>query len=193
MADSPYATVDDLIGWLDAPAAAELSDERSAARHQRMELLLGAASSAVDSYCERTFDCDTTETTKTFYPPALIGRSALSLPVGDNQSVSSVVIDDTTLSATSYRAERTLRRSPWTVLRRLDRTAWQGAVEVTGVWGWDEVPDGIIVATLMQAARWYQRPKSPLGVQIIGDEGDALYVRINDPDIKTILREFKRR
>ena len=197
MATSPYADKNDFIDWLNAPLDVELDAEIVDIRDTRIDLVLNSASSAVDSYCERTFDVafpgSSRSETIDFYPPDLNGESGYLLPIGDTTEVHSVSVDGAVLSPASYRIIRSNKFTPWTVLRRIDGHRWRGRVSAQSNYGWPRTPYGVELATLMQAARWYQRPKSPLGVQTLGPEGDAVYVRINDPDIKFILRPFKRR
>lgn len=51
----------------------------------------------------------------------------------------------------------------------------------------DEQPAGIVLGTLMLAARWYHRRNSPTGVVSFGDFGVA-QLRNSDPDIARLLR-----
>lgn len=50
-----------------------------------------------------------------------------------------------------------------------------------------EQPAGVVLGTLMLAARWYHRKNSPAGVVSFTDFG-AAQVRSSDPDVARLLR-----
>lgn len=55
---------------------------------------------------------------------------------------------------------------PWTRIEILPASPVQprGDVKIAARWGWTAVPQAIKLATLVQAARWYDRKASPTGV-----------------------------
>lgn len=87
---------------------------------------------------------------------------------------------------------------PWV---RLDITsastatpaAPERAVEVTGRWGWTEVPSPVVQATVLQAARLLARRNAPFGVAGSPDAGSEVRLLAKlDPDVLTTLRPFTR-
>jgi hypothetical protein len=58
--------------------------------------------------------------------------------------------------------------------------------EITAVWGWPELPDDIIMATQMQAHRYYSRRGSPEGMAGSAEWGVTRVPNL-DPDVKAIL------
>ena len=75
---------------------------------------------------------------------------------------------------------------------RPSRTGKRGTptVQVTARWGYAAaVPDQIKQATIMQAARWYQRLKASMADTTAGPEfGTLMYRKVLDPDIELILK-----
>lgn len=65
-------------------------------------------------------------------------------------------------------------------------------VRVTGTWGWSAVPVAIKQATVIQAARYFKRNDSPLGVLSAPDLG---YIRVGsrlDPDVEMMISGYRR-
>jgi hypothetical protein len=64
-----------------------------------------------------------------------------------------------------------------------------GRVRVTAKWGWPSVPDAVVQATILQAARLYRRRDSPQGV--LGNaEWGAIRVSRLDPDVAALVWPF---
>lgn len=49
----------------------------------------------------------------------------------------------------------------------------------------------IVLAALMQCARWHKRSQSPEGVAGIGFDGSAIRVSNFDPDVKDLLSAYR--
>lgn len=65
-------------------------------------------------------------------------------------------------------------------------------VRVTGTWGWSAIPTAIKQATVIQAARYFKRNDSPLGVLSAPDLG---YIRVGsrlDPDVEMMISGYRR-
>jgi hypothetical protein len=62
-------------------------------------------------------------------------------------------------------------------------------LRVTARWGWPAIPDQVVEATLIQAARLYKRKDSPEGVTASSDWG-PIRVTKADPDVKALLSDF---
>jgi len=67
----------------------------------------------------------------------------------------------------------------------------EATVQVTGTFGWDAVPDAIEQACILQAARYFKRADSPMGVAGFDAMGVVRLSRI-DPDIATLLEPYCR-
>lgn len=91
---------------------------------------------------------------------------------------------------------------PTTALRAIDDKVfptsgtfgWKGqeaCVRVTGTWGWSAVPMAIKKATIYQAARFFKRDESPLGVLSSPDLG---FIRVGtkvDPDVAMLIDPYR--
>jgi hypothetical protein len=179
-----------------------------------LEQAVNSASRAVDAYCHRRFWLDASPVARTFIPDSLLtvsfsSQDAYGAEIGDSTGL--IVKTDaagdgtfeTTWAATDfqllpYNAPTAYPEArPWTSLRaigsktfpwlvntwltRLDR------VQVTAKWGWPAVPDAVVQATLIKAARLYHRKDSPQGVAGFGDFGPVRISRGEDPDICSLL------
>lgn len=111
-------------------------------------------------------------------------------------------IFDTTWETTDYQLEplnQTLDGQEWvyTRIRAVGDYLWpvyglEALVQVTGVWGWPEVPNPITQATIIQASRIFKRLDSPLGVAGFGDLGVMRVSRDIDPDVAQLVSTYKR-
>lgn len=86
--------------------------------------------------------------------------------------------------------------SPTTQIRVTDQYLFvtdggEATVEVTGTFGWPEIPVQIQQATLILASRLFERRNSPLGVAGFGDLG-AVRVSKIDADIDNLIGPFKK-
>lgn len=87
---------------------------------------------------------------------------------------------------------------PWTRLGLESATptslgAGPATIEATAQWGWSTVPDTIHNATLIQAARFHARQRSPLGVAGSPEMGSELRLLAKaDPDVEVMVRRFRR-
>lgn len=72
-------------------------------------------------------------------------------------------------------------------------SAGEHLVEVTARWGWTEVPDTVVNATLLQASRFAARRDSPYGITGGGDQTPAIRLMDRtDPDVTVMLRPYRR-
>lgn len=86
---------------------------------------------------------------------------------------------------------------PWTqIVWRSDAavpTLRPGGVQVTAVFGWTAVPSTVKQATLLQAARFFQRRNAPFGVAGSPDMGSELRLLAQvDPDVRVALKPYVR-
>lgn len=88
---------------------------------------------------------------------------------------------------------------PYRVVRALDRTfpvSTSGRTErvrIDGTWGWPAVPDGIVTAAKMQAARIVKRKEAPEGVLGLGQFGITVRMSRHDPDVLAAIRPYRLR
>ena len=61
-------------------------------------------------------------------------------------------------------------------------------VEVSGVWGWSEVPDDVREACMLLSMRGFARYNAALGV--VGFADMAIQVRSVDPDVRDLLSPY---
>ncbi len=87
---------------------------------------------------------------------------------------------------------------PWTELALLSAsgvpfTRRADAVRITARWGWDEIPDAIHQACLLQASRLLSRRDSPYGVAGSPEAGTELRLLARlDPDVAVAVRPYRR-
>jgi len=168
----------------------------------RNGLVVGAIEAAcrrIDGHCGRTFSKTTTATARVFYP-----TSATVVEIDDCCSITSVKTDTaddggfaTTLATSEYITEplngvRHGHAWPTTKLRTIAPTTFplvvRPAVQVTGVWGWDQVPEPVILAALQLSVMLYRSPDAPFGTAGIADLG---LTRVRMPKIvEEILSDF---
>jgi len=70
------------------------------------------------------------------------------------------------------------------------RSSWYGGdISITADWGWPQVPESIVEASLLLANRRYMRKNSPEGVSGWSQEG-AVQVSRFDPDIEDLVTPY---
>jgi hypothetical protein len=69
--------------------------------------------------------------------------------------------------------------------------AHEATVQVTGVYGWANVPKAIKQATLLLSLRQFKRYDSPLGVAGFGDIGVVRVGRF-DPDVESLVAPYRK-
>ena len=213
MANDPYATYQEFLDWLRLPTDTKLDGEPSTPGPRRTHVmsLLQSSSRTIDRKCGRDFRT-TYVGNKVFYPRPRQRR----LFIGDFQKfitnsgcppgvwvgdVDFSCADEDEIKAllakalTNFDVRKITPDQPATFLT-LRGKPWRGGsdndvkVTVRGTWGWSEVPASINTACLIYAARLYQRPKSPLGVQTVGED-DAMYIRKIDPDLNDLIDNYR--
>lgn len=63
-------------------------------------------------------------------------------------------------------------------------------VKITAIWGWDNIPDAIKQATLLQASRLWKRKDSPFSTYGSSETGEMELFQKMDPDAKTLVRPY---
>lgn len=65
------------------------------------------------------------------------------------------------------------------------------AIQITGTWGWAEVPAGVVEACLIIATKAFKRKReAPFGVLQIGIDGAAIRIARSDPDVALHLSPY---
>lgn len=171
-----------------------------------------AASRAVDHACNRQFGSSSAIARYYTYgggclDPGMWTRQYLE--IDDLMSTTSLVVkvdddDDGTFETTLtintdfrlYPWNAAANGRPWTSLVLAADVTFPTtprAVEITGLWGWTAVPSIVKNATLIQAARFFQRRNSPYGVAGSPDLGNELRLLARlDPDVALMLSTVMR-
>lgn len=193
-----YATAADLAAWVGVDPADEA----------QLTLAVGAASSAIDRACNREFGLAATPSARWF--TAEWDRDQWIIPIDDVMTTAGLVIEldndrDGIAEAvvTSYRlgpVNAAAKGQPFTRIEILPNGAvkpngLRHGVAVTAIWGWTEVPDAIRYATLVQAARFYDRRENvggPLASKRVDDVSYAWRASDLDEDVATAVAPYWR-
>lgn len=164
-------------------------------------LALTAASRAIDKACSRQFGAtDSTEerTYETHWVPRLARYRAdiddLMTQVGLVVTVAGATT--TNFELRPYNAAEHSR--PWrSILTSGGTPATSGSgpytVTVEATWGWTSVPDTIKQATLVQAARIFQRRSAPFGVAGSPELGSEIRLLAKiDADVEVMVAAYRR-
>jgi len=167
-----------------------------------LELAIEGASRQIDATCERVFYQSDAET-RLFTP-----RDSYVVEIDDLRSVTSIKTSsdadgafDITWEPKDYQLEPLNSNAggidfPATHVRAVDDYLWpidgeEATVQIVGDWGFDSVPAQIRQATLILAARLFERRNSPLGIAGFSDIG-AIRVSRFDADIENLIMPFKK-
>jgi len=176
-----------------------------------LQLMLDAATKAIDTYCKRPDGFVAISTASARY---YVGSGLSYQMIDECTTISAVAvkdsIDDTTYTAwltTDYdkaagsRESPDFNATPYTVLfckpdgdystftsGKMGRMR-APTVSVTAKWGYATLcPDQIEVACAMQAARWWKRLQGAMADSLASpDMGTLMYLKQLDPDIQQIL------
>lgn len=169
-----------------------------------------AASRRIDQKCNRRFWIDDTVSARTY---AI--KTPMLVLVDDIATTTGLIVEiDTTgngawftlTNGSDYQLEplnALAKGFPVNTIRSLNTqsfptstpTFWptpyaqQALMRVTAKWGFPTVPDQVVEACIMLAARQFRRLDSPLGVAGFGEMG-VVNVRRFDPDIDELLAPF---
>ena len=168
-----------------------------------LEMAIESGSRAIDGYTNRNFYANGTAV-RVFTPSDtfvteiddLISITTLKTKSDDDS------IFDTTWTTDDYQLEPLNGRadgltSPFTSIRAIgdylfSQFEQEATVQVTGVWGWAQVPISVTQATVIQASRIYKRLDSPLGVAGISDIGIMRVSNRLDPDVAQLVDPLRR-
>lgn len=195
-----YASAAELAGWLGVP-------------NEGTELALAcdSASRAIDQNCSRQFGLLSSSEFR-WYTATFI-RDRWIIPIDDLMTEASLTIEvdndgDGTPEAeiTEYRLTPVNSAAigrPWTAIEVLPSSTvkpngMRHSVRISARWGWTNVPNAVKLATLMQAARLYERRNNVAG-QLTGKEvddvrytwGASAAVEL-DPDVLAAIAPYRR-
>lgn len=195
-----YCDVTDLKSWLG------ISDSNSDAI---LEIIIGAASRAIDRYCGRRFFVDSGSGTKDYFVSNCHAVEVHDFVVASGVTVT---VDDTGdgtyettfTSGTDYYVQPVNRE-------RNGITYWPGesliaigaqsfpqpwtsrpTVRVNATWGWQAIPDEVRQACLLKAARLFRRQQTPEGIAGGSEFGAIRISNKEDPDVCMLLAGFRK-
>lgn len=165
---------------------------------------LGAASRAVEQFCQRRFWKDTNATVRYYTPD-----SRALCRIDDLADFTSLETDDdadgtyetTWVENTDFYFEPlNAEADGWPrdrILVHPKRTSgfrlWPRSVKVTGKFGWDSTPDAVTRATQIVAAKLLVRTRqAPMGVLAVGLDGAAVRVAGSDAQVADLLAPYRR-
>jgi hypothetical protein len=192
----------------DVKAAARITDSID---DTLLELSIESASREIDSYTERVFY----STGGTAVARVYIPQDIYLVETDDIISVTSVKSDsngngtfDVTWETTDFQLEPLNGRAggidtPATRIRAIGDYLWpvyeprnvnsnQASVEVTGVFGFSEIPTAVRQACILSALRQYKRYESPTGVLGFSDLGAVRVGTKLDPDVERMIQPYRK-
>lgn len=191
-----YCTVDDV--------RSQLTDTGSKLDSALIERAINATSRAIDQYCGRRFWMDAAPVARVFE-----AVDPHMLPVNDIASATGLLVAVDSAGDGSF---ATTWASGDYQLRPLNADADGGAyswseiattgglcfpwfrngrpgVRVTATWGWSDVPDQVVSATILKAVSLFMRKDAPFGVAGFTDFGPVRITK-RDPDVLDLLSPF---
>jgi hypothetical protein len=205
VAFAPYVTFDEFADWTQLGGTAKQSV---------VEDVNVAVTRAIDDYCQRHFWQDGTVGTPVARTLEACSYYSLDLPAFHDLTAAAVPTVKTdeagdgtfevTWAASDYQLLPFSRPTgrPYTCVEAIAgrlfpvrysaNTGRRDRVQITGVWGWDAVPDSVKQACLIKSAKVFARHQSPQGVAGVGDFGPIRISRFEDPDVVSFLDPYRR-
>jgi hypothetical protein len=181
------------MAW--APSYVDLTDFKAylkiqdSADDEQLTLAIAAASRAVDTYCRRQFGRTDTPETRTFTSYHDRAQCLWAAETDDYFGQVLVTVCGTAVTGTPEPINAPNYGRPYTRVAVLS----PGSVAVSGNFGWTAVPDAVVQATMIQAARINKRRDSPFGVAGSPQDGSELRLLAKlDPDVQVLLAGYKR-
>ncbi len=191
----------------DYVSVADLADEMrigDAVDAATLARAISAASRAVDRATGRQFGSTGTPVQARYYTARWVERTGRWLvPIDDVQTAAGLLVavdpaDDATWGelVDEYRlkpANAAALGKPWTAIEVHPSSANQpcdraDAVEVRATFGWTDIPEVVVSATMLQAIRFASRRDSPYGIAGSPDTGSELRLLAKvDPDVAVML------
>lgn len=171
-------------------------------RDDLISAAIGAACRMIDQRCGRRFYADDEASARTYagYDRHYAIADAQALRVDDIADTTGMTVETKTgFTSTTWTTVATwspgpanadvLDRPRTEVVAAAGWVADATTVRVTAVWGWSVVPDAVIQAATLQAARLYRRKDSPQGVLGSAEWGVARVSRF-DPDVEALIAPY---
>ena len=156
-----------------------------------VERALAAASGAVEELAHRKFWLDPEPTTRTF--TALTSRMMVVNDLASFTSVTSKGTAVTDVVGEPLNAPVDGKPFLWLVSPGHGFSTDHAAIEVTGRFGWPEVPDQVPQFVSIVAAKLLKRTReAPFGIVSPGLDGPAMRLGREDPDARMLLRPLVR-
>lgn len=198
---SSYADIGDIKPTLSIAGADTFADND-------IERAISAASQGLDKELGRVFGQSEDENDVRLYSPDIAYRTG-ELEIDDLTEFTQLRVSllgdgtwETWTLDTDFRLEplnADVLGGPFTLVRSLRTKVFPsdplGLVEVTGKFGWPDVPAAIVEATGLIAEQLLVRKRqAPLGVLTVGtDVGAVAYIARNDPQVAGLISGFYRR
>ena len=177
-----YATVDEFSEFL----RDERPDDTSSAKVRGR--ILGTASREIDTFTSRQFGVDNEATTR-FYP-MFDGVVSIDDTFAPPATVS---VEGEAVAVTPHPLNAKVNGRPFTTLKADTSSPSMVTATVTAIFGWPEVPDTIVQATLQQALRLLKRREAPFGIAGSPDFGSEMRLLDKiDADVEVMLRSYRR-
>ncbi|MDG4750621.1 phage gp6-like head-tail connector protein [Micromonospora sp. WMMD718] len=185
--------------YVDLPLLKEYVNEQTTSADALLTQCLKTACRQIESQTGRRFYQDELATSRTYSVAGRLVHEADAdlLIVDDIASAVGLLVE--TGNGTSWTAVTDYDLEPENALALgrpatyLRRSSWGGygrtRVRVTARWGWPAVPEEVVQATLMQAARLWKRKDSVDGMRG-SEEFGFLRVARMDSDVQALLRPF---
>lgn len=193
-----YCTVDDL--------RAQLADTSSILDQALLDRAIAAASRAVDSYCARRFWRDGAVSPRRYavdepdqvWIDDVASQDGLVVATDENgDGVYETVWDPSDYQLNPLNADADGGAYAWWQVAAVDVRRFpvydrRAGVQVTAEWGWSQVPDEVVEATVLKAASLFRRKDAPFGVAGFGEFG-AVRITRQDPDVVALLDPLVKR
>lgn len=171
-----------------------------------LTVAVDAASRGIDGVCNRRFWLDADANQVRYYTPG----SADWVAIDDLITATSLLVDkdgdgtfeETWTANTDFVLEplnAAADSRPWTkICRHPASSRWfpyyyPRSVKLTGKFGWAAIPDPIVEATGILAAKLVKRSReAPFGIASIGLDGSAVRIARNDPDVMFLVSDYIR-
>lgn len=166
----------------------------------RFTLAAAAASKAVQEYCGRTFDVpgESDEATARVFRP----MDGCRCPIDDAVSVELVEVGSgigsfTELEDFVLEPLNGLRQGQeWPYMTvvaatRRFRVCTVPSVRVTAQWGWQSVPEDVVLAACIKGARLFRRKDSPEGLMAGFAEFGPVRIASTDRDVVELLNPYR--
>lgn len=198
-----------------APDYASVATLKSALRitdtddDAELTLALSGASRAIDGHCGRQFGQLAAPAARYYTARWDDGRRRWIVVLDDLMTVTGLEVHtaptvegvwDTELTVdTDFHLAPRNRPAdglPWTLLIAAEGTTLpcaEDAIRVTATWGWSEVPDVVVQATILQATRLFRRKDAPFGVAGSPEVGSEVRLLSRlDPDVALLVAPLRR-